>query len=746
MLNLLAKQLSACRSSVMRTRSHSHRAAARPAAAPRRPGAGSQDGFLLVEVIISALLVGLIVIATLTGFDVTNRVTAEQRHRNQAAVLAAESQEQLRSDPASTLNELQITAHEYKRTVDKTEYTIKQEAGFVNDKEPGVSCEASNVKKSSQNGSYLRITSTVTWAQQIANKRPAVTQSSIITPPVGSALEVDVGNLPTPTAGVSGITAIVQYTPVKGSTAASLEATTGAAGCVIFGAIPSTEATLEILEKIGYVTPTGAVKWPTKEVSIAPNLTTHEQVTLNEGGSIKAEFTYEGSATANVRKEGTETVKGETFVAFNASSKGSEFQVGSTGFEYEAGGEEKYATKTGTYDITAQTAGVGGATVKYPRGDLFPFTNKWAVYAGDCTSNNTGKAAEAAGPVVEPGKQSTVKVPMSYVNLSVWTGSGPTNKGSVENKAPTAAIIDTACASAATPNNAWGTNYLHAQKLNAASHLSNPFQPFGAASLCIANAGTKHTYTASYSNTTAAGTMLNMYLGQRTNAELAAQKTEEATAKAAREKAEAEAKPAKEKREKEETEAKTAKTAREKAETEAIAAKTAREKAETEAIAAEVKREKEETEAAAAKKARETKEKEEREKWKAEETAKKITKKQREEKEKAQETARKATETTEKAAKTKREKEQSEAETAKTKRVKEEAEAETAKTKRVKEEAEAETAKTKRVKEEAEAGPAKEKRIAEEAAATVTNKTREQEEADAKTLSGITVASGKSEC
>ena len=51
--------------------------------------AGAQEGFLLIEVIISTLLVALIVVATLTGFDVVNRVSADERMHNEAAALAA---------------------------------------------------------------------------------------------------------------------------------------------------------------------------------------------------------------------------------------------------------------------------------------------------------------------------------------------------------------------------------------------------------------------------------------------------------------------------------------------------------------------------------------------------------------------------------------------------------------------------------------------------------------------------------
>src|SRR5271165_6538171 len=67
---------------------------------------GSQDGFLLIEVMISALLVALVVVATFNGFDLVNRTDANQRDRSEAYLLAAESQEQLRSEPASALETL----------------------------------------------------------------------------------------------------------------------------------------------------------------------------------------------------------------------------------------------------------------------------------------------------------------------------------------------------------------------------------------------------------------------------------------------------------------------------------------------------------------------------------------------------------------------------------------------------------------------------------------------------------------
>src|ERR1700677_3628759 len=146
--------------------------------APRLPGRawggirsecvtlGSERGDTLIEVVISALLTGLIV----------------------AAVLAAQSQEQLRSDPASSLDVLESTPHSYTQTVGGTTYTITQSAKFVNGVEGTVGC--SNTK--SEEGKYVAVTSSVDWHALEVAKRAPVSQSSVITPPDGSGLEVDI--------------------------------------------------------------------------------------------------------------------------------------------------------------------------------------------------------------------------------------------------------------------------------------------------------------------------------------------------------------------------------------------------------------------------------------------------------------------------------------------------------------------------------------------------------------------------
>jgi type II secretory pathway pseudopilin PulG len=466
---------------------------------------GSEAGFTLIEVIVSALLVAFIAIATFNGFDVVGRVTVDQRHHDEAAVLAAESQEQLRTDSADTLDGLQNTAHTFTETVGQhtgsssssgETFTVTQTAKWVNDSNQSVPCSATGKESNSnQNGSYLQITSTVTWPQLSAAGRPAVSQSSIITPPDGSGLEVDVTNGATPLQPVGGASALANST----------ELTTGEAGCVIFGAIPATKVNVEV-KKIGDVTPTGAWRKVTKELLITPNVTTHYPVTLAPGGRIKAEFEWEGKK-----------VNGDTFVVSNNNmNETPDFEVGGVNnFSYNSEGE--YEPVNGTPGAYGTVAVTPINTTFYPTGNLFPFENAWSAYSGDCPENNpTVFKIEGGSVKVKPGESTSVTVPMSHLALTVYEN---TRSSSTKNLLKTGEyevkITNTGCSSYLPPNNASKANLIHKQFFKEGA-LEAPYQPFGKFELCLANKTAKKIYTTTYTNETAAGTARTFYLAQKT--------------------------------------------------------------------------------------------------------------------------------------------------------------------------------------------------------------------------------------
>ena len=457
---------------------------------------------MLIEVMVSAMLVALIVVATLNGFDVTNRLTADERSHAQASVLAAQSQEQLRSDPGSTLNALVSTPHEYTQTVGGTTYKVTQSAEFVNGSGGTGGCTGSS--SSSETSKNIEITSSVDWHTLEAVHRPAVTQSSVVTPPDGSGLEVDVTNLGSPEEGVPGVSVL----------AGGVETTTGTKGCVIYTGIPATTASVEA-SKPAYVLPSGGHKYIAKEVSIAPNVITHTHVYLGQGGRITAEF-----------KNGITSVAGDTFVAYNSKMGVTpEFEVGS--FKPETTNSEgKYEPLTGTttegYGKTATTA----VSSSYPSGGLFPFTSAWTVYAGDCTENNpaiySGGTVTPGSAIVPAGGDEKVSVPTSHVTLNIYQGTS--SSSAKETTKQEVKITNLSCTKASpeqVADNATKSNYVHRQMTTTEGHLEVPYQPFGKFEMCIAynNGSTHHTYTTAteYENINEAGpTLENIYGGALT--------------------------------------------------------------------------------------------------------------------------------------------------------------------------------------------------------------------------------------
>jgi Tfp pilus assembly protein PilV len=671
-----------------------------------RATAGSQDGFLLIEVLISALLLGLVAAATVTGLQAVDDNTTNQRMHNEAVLLASQSQEQLRSSPVSALERLLNSPHVYTTTITGngtiTKYTITQEVHEFNTKEENTTCSV--VEHGSYTAPNFRVSSTVSWSF-LKGGHP-VSETSIITPPTSSSLEVDVGNAPSPTGGVAEVPVAVSYAAFETGTPIKLEGATNAQGCIFFTGIRATSATVEIGKKSGFVMPSGILKVPSSEVSIAPGLTTRDAVTYDRGGAIAANFAYNGKTEFAGKK-----VTGDTFVVANTEiGAAPELEIGSaSGFSYELGGEEHYTAKTSGYGASGSTA--KGAS--YERGDLFPFpSTSWTVFAGDCAANNPNvitKGAVTAGEgIVTPGSTTGVAVPESYVNLEALQGTEKSPSKTLNAETLAAKITNLSCSAAnpapATPNNAAAVSYTHTQHVTAGA-LENPFQPFGEFEICVQAVESLPEPAKDridkfvYANTGSEGAHFALYPQELTLA----------NEKKAREEQE-ETSPARVKRVAEEKEQATERNE----EATSKAAREAKEATLKEAAEAE----------ASAKATREAQEAANIAKWEAEEKEKvkgkqKLTKAEREIKEKEQITKREEAVTKEKAAAAKR---KGEAETltkqaeteATAKKARQEREAKTAATKSKEEEAA-----TKASKEEEEKAKAKEKLFGENKAQKV---------------------------
>jgi Tfp pilus assembly protein PilV len=420
------------------------------------PAAGSQDGFMLIEVMISALLVALIVVATLSGFDVTNRATADERSHAQATVLAQQDEDRMRGLQVSQLSGLSETREV---TYNGTHYTIKSTAKFVSDASGTESCTAA-----AASADYIQTVSEVGWPALKA--RPKVVETGLIAPHLGGSLLVQVFDANGK--GVSGMT--VKATGPAPSIGVET-GTTNANGCVVFGSVEPGEYKVTTFQA-GYVEKNGLSEPPSSEqaATVINGSTTKKEFQFDKGGAIKVTFASGAMS--------------DQWLAFNTSM---------TTFR-TFGTAETYSTA-----VTSPTT-------------LFPFPAVYTVYAGSCESDDphainaavTDSTATVIGSTtVEPSPAVTAPP----VAIKVWSGKSKASPG-LKIEGAQVWIEDTGCKT------------IRKSTTTSTGALPHPNMPFGKYKLCVTggeaggkNGATsglgkkrKYTYTtATFTNDTAAG-------------------------------------------------------------------------------------------------------------------------------------------------------------------------------------------------------------------------------------------------
>jgi Tfp pilus assembly protein PilV len=419
----------------------------------RLSGPESDAGFMLIEVMVSALLIGLIVVATLNGFDVTSRVSADERSHAQADVLAQQDEDRLRGMQVSALSGLNQTQTV---TYNGTVYEVKSTAKYVSDATGTESCTAE-----AASADYIQTVSEVSWPALKA--RPRVVETGLIAPRLGGSLLVQVLNASGK--GVSGMT----VTATGPSPSASTEtATTGTNGCVVFGSVEPGEYKVTT-HQAGYVEKDGNSEPPISEqaATVINGSTTKKEFEFGQAGAIKV--TFAGGASS------------DQWLAFN---------TGMTAFR-TFGTAETYNTA-----VTSPTT-------------MFPFTSPYTVYAGSCEADDPHAinaaitdptATIVGGTTVEPSPAVTVPP----VAIKVWSGK---NKGTPGFKIEGAQvwIEDTGCKTVRT------------SLTNSVGALVHPNMPFGKYKLCVTGGaaggkngakkelGKERKYTTTFTNDTATG-------------------------------------------------------------------------------------------------------------------------------------------------------------------------------------------------------------------------------------------------
>ena len=312
----------------------------------------SEQGFALIEVLVSALCIAIVGGAVLTTLQATARSASDSRNHTMAQALAMEDQARLRSMRISSLNGLN---QPYEVTLDGTTFSITSTGPFVNNISQTASCTSGQTS-----ADYIRIASSVTW-NALGKTRPAVTMQSIVSPSNGS-LDPGHGTLTFSAINAAGLP--LAGLGLSGTGPGNFSGTTDATGCANFADLPAGNYTVAasapgLVDKEGKA-PTTLSPSPGVIASGTQTVT----VQYDKPGALETNFKYRVGNTITFK-----TSEQKSIGAFNSGMK-----------------EPKFASSGSNPAPSIKLTG------------LFPFTSLYAVYAGSCASNNPNPTSNPEAP------------------------------------------------------------------------------------------------------------------------------------------------------------------------------------------------------------------------------------------------------------------------------------------------------------------------------------------------------------
>jgi len=365
-----------------------------------------EDGFALLEAIVSAALLAVMVIAVFTTFDVTSRVSAQDKARAVAASLVQDEQERLRAMPPRILSSTMadqgtIAAPSSPYTVDKVPYTISSRVEWLRDDAQVRSCTSNGAA-----ADYMRIVSTVSAPATIGIK--PVTVSSVVTPS-GGAFGAGEGSLAATIVGADGAGKPGIAVALSGA-GAGASRTTDENGCAFFGYQP-----------VGnYTTTASAVG--------------HVDVDGNPTASAATPIAAEAMSTVSLRYDVARTVTA-SFVTQHLASDGT--LPATTGAGDFTSTKARWVTfANGGMSAPRRVGLATSAAATLSSSTLFPFSDGYAVYAGDCPGARPATTVPSAGARPEAPAQAApgvnqVNVLVPAVSITV-TRNGTTPLGNAK--------------------------------------------------------------------------------------------------------------------------------------------------------------------------------------------------------------------------------------------------------------------------------------------------------------------------
>ena len=325
----------------------------------RRRALEAEDGFGIIEVLVSAIIVAIISVATFTAIDAAGRTSDTNKARSVAASLAQDDLEELRSKKITELATLGANTPARTVTVDNRQYSIQSKGEYL-----AGTAGSDNCASDDEAPKYLKITSTVT-VPSIPRLSPVVANSLRATPSgtIGDfgSLAVDINDRTG--AGQAGIP--VTITPDATAAANGGVTTTGTTntkGCVLFGYIATGRYTVSFA-KAGYV------------LAANPNAGSVSESAVVAADSIASKsYQYDQAGAAAVLYRTNNAYNGTTW---NTNTNGTGFTIANASL-----GTPDFKTFTNTAATSATSPVVN-----------FPFTGAYETWAGVCAGNRPPAAA-----------------------------------------------------------------------------------------------------------------------------------------------------------------------------------------------------------------------------------------------------------------------------------------------------------------------------------------------------------------
>ena len=323
---------------------------------------GDDRGFMIVEVLVSALILLLVSAAVFTTLDKADQVAGGQQKRTLSANFAQSELERIRSLPVEDIAAMRGT-----RTIvrDKVTYTIETTAKWVSDGDDEPQC-------TSRTGGvdYMRLTVKVSWSN-MGNAKP-ISMTTLFTPTAGAgggetgSLSVHIGDRNGgPVVGVT----------VHADGPNDYEGITNKNGCVVFPFIPASVDPGYIVSfaKPGYVN-AQSVNAVSDKATVTEGETTKLHYDYDSGGFTKVNFVTRRYAGEDNRKA--------TPPAGKPAPPSPVAEIPSAPTAFQMFHAEQLTPDGITTTLNGSQTSWDGTGRPW-----FPFSSPYAVYAGDCPKN-----------------------------------------------------------------------------------------------------------------------------------------------------------------------------------------------------------------------------------------------------------------------------------------------------------------------------------------------------------------------